>query len=159
MNLRSPSTSEMKAPEILYCLQNATGCHVTRAPDYIDEELYNQLVAMKSGKAREDYLADLRARLTPNQVLVATARLDATIAHAEKLKAAGRIVSTEDWGKRDVQRMVAGGKPKGLPQVGGQGPNETVFAGKVRSSVIGQEVPLFRRDLLAHIAKPGWFED
>ena len=152
-------TSEMKAPEILYCLQNATGCHVTRAPDYIDEELYNQLVAMKSGKAREDYLADLRARLTPNQVLVATARLDATIAHAEKLKAAGRIVSTEDWGKRDVQRMVAGGKPKGLPQVGGQGPNETVFAGKVRSSVIGQEVPLFRRDLLAHIAKPGWFED
>ena len=152
-------TSKMKAPEILYCLQNATGCHVTRAPDYIDEELYNQLVAMKSGKGREDYLADLRVRLTPNQVLVATARLDATIAHAEKLKAAGRVVSTEDWGKRDVQRMVAGGKPQGLPQVGGQGPNDTVFAQKVRSSVIGQEVPLFRRDLLAHIAKPGWFED
>ena len=51
-----------------------------RAPDYIDEELYDKLVAMKGGKAREDYLAD-------------------------------------------------------------------------------HDVPLFRRDLLACIAKPGWFED
>ena len=68
------------SPEIHYCLQQATGCHVTRAPDYIDEELYDKLVAMKGGKAREDYLAD-------------------------------------------------------------------------------HDVPLFRCDLLACIAKPGWFED
>ena len=67
----------MESPEIHYCLQNATGCHVTRAPDYIDEELYNKLVAMKRGKVREDYLADLRARLTPDQVQAATTRLDA----------------------------------------------------------------------------------
>ena len=149
----------MRAPELHFCLKTATGCHVTRAPDYIDEDLYNKLVAMKSGKAREDYLADLRARLTPDQVQAATTRLDAAIAHAEKLKEDGRVVSTDDWGKKDVQRMVAGGKAKGLPQVGGQSPKSTEFAKKVKGTVADHEVPLFRRDLLPHIAKPGWFEE
>ena len=152
-------TSKMEAQEIHYCLQNATGCHVTRAPDYIDEDLYNKLVAMKSGKAREDYLADLRARLTPDQVQAAMTRLNTAIAHAEKLKEAGRVISTDDWGKQDVQRMVAGGKAKGLPQVGGQSPKSTEFAKKVKGTVADHEVPLFRRDLLPHIAKPGWFEE
>ena len=152
-------TSKMTSPEIHYCLQQATGCHVTRAPDYIDEELYDKLVAMKGGKAREDYLADLRARLTADQVQAATTRLDAAIAHAEKLREARRVVSTEDWGKKDVQRMVAGGKSKGLQQVGGQSPKDTEFARKVKTAVADHDVPLFRRDLLACIAKPGWFED
>ena len=152
-------TSKMESPEIHYCLQYSTGCHVTRAPDYIDEELYNKLVAMESGKVREDYLADLQARLTPDQVQAATTRLNAAIAHAKKLKEAGRVISTADWGKKDVQRMVAGGKPKGLPQVGGQSPKSTEFAKKVKGTVAYHEVPLFRRDLLPHIAKPGWFAE
>ena len=152
-------TSKMESPEIHYCLQYSTGCHVTRAPDYIDEELYNKLVAMESGKVREDYLADLQARLTPDQVQAATTRLNAAIAHAKKLKEAGRVISTDDWGKKDIQRMVAGGKSKGLPQVGGQSPKSTEFAKKVKGTVAYHEVPLFRRDLLPHIAKPGWFED
>ena len=54
--------------------------------------------------------------------------------------------------------MVAGGKSKGLPQVGGQSPKSTEFAKKVKGTVADHEVPLFRRDLLPHIAKPGWFE-
>ena len=108
---------------------------------------------------REKYIADLKARLTQDQVDVAINRLDAAIAHAEKLKEAGRVISTEDWGKKDVQRMVAGGKAKGLPQVGGQSPKSTYFAKKVKGTVADHEVPLFRRDLLPHIAKPGWFEE
>lgn len=104
------------------------------------------------------HLADLRARLTPDQVQAATTRLDEAIAHAEKLKEAGYVVSTEDWGRKYVQRMVAGGKPKGLPQVGGQSPKSTEFAKKVKGSVADHSVPLFRRDLLPYIAKPGWFE-
>ena len=152
-------TSKMRAPELHFCLKTATGCHVTRAPDYIDEELYDKLVAMKGGEAREKYIADLKARLTQDQVDVAINRLDAAIAHAEKLKEAGRVISTEDWGKKDVQRMVAGGKAKGLPQVGGQSPKSTEFAKKVKGTVADHEVPLFRRDLLPHIAKPGWFEE
>ena len=100
-----------------------------------------------------------RARLTADQVQAATTRLDAAIAHAEKLREARRVVSTEDWGKKDVQRMVAGGKSKGLQQVGGQSPKDTEFARKVKTTVADHDVPLFRRDLLACIAKPGWFED
>ena len=152
-------TSKMRAPELHFCLKTATGCHVTRAPDYIDEELYDKLVAMKGGEAREKYIADLKARLTQDQVDVAINRLDAAIAHAEKLKEDGRVVSTDDWGKKDVQRMVAGPKPKPLPAVGGRSPNDTIFAKNVQADVNDLQGSLFRRDLLPHIAKPGWFED
>ena len=85
----------MRAPELHFCLKTATGCHVTHAPDYIDEELYDKLVAMKGGEAREKYIADLKAHLTQDQVDVAINRLDAAIAHAEKLKEDGRVVSTD----------------------------------------------------------------
>ena len=152
-------TSKMRAPELHFCLKTATGCHVTRAPDYIDEELYDKLVAMKGGEAREKYIADLKARLTQDQVDVAINRLDAAIAHAEKLKEDGRVVSTDDWGKKDVQRMVAGPKPKPLPAVGGRSPNDTIFAKNVQADVNDLQGSLFRRDLLPHIAKPGWFEE
>ena len=152
-------TSKMRAPELHFCLKTATGCHVTRAPDYIDEELYDKLVAMKGGEAREKYIADLKARLTQDQVDVAINRLDAAIAHAEKLKEDGRVVSTDDWGKKDVQRMVAGPKPKPLPAVGGRSPNDTIFAKNVQADVNDHQGSLFRRDLLPHIAKPGWFEE
>ena len=100
--------------------------------------------------------------LTARRILIVKeaidAAIDAAIAHAKKLKEAGRVISTADWGKKDVQRMVAGGKPKGLPQVGGQSPKSTEFAKKVKGSVADHSVPLFRRDLLPYIAEPGWFE-
>ena len=91
--------------------------------------------------------------------LAAINRLDAAIAHAEKLKEDGRVVSTDDWGKKDVQRMVAGPKPKPLPAVGGRSPNDTIFAKNVQADVNDLQGSLFRRDLLPHIAKPGWFEE
>ena len=71
----------------------------------------------------------------------------------------GRVVSTDDWGKKDVQRMVAGPKPKPLPAVGGRSPNDTIFAKNVQADVNDLQGSLFRRDLLPHIAKPGWFEE
>lgn len=90
---------------------------------------------------------------------MATARLDAAITHAEKLKEDGRVVSTDDWGKKEVQRKVAGPKPKPLPAVDGCGPNNTTFAINVQTDVNNHQRSLFRRDLLPHIAKPGWFEE
>ena len=52
-----------------------------------------------------------------------------------------------------------GPKPKPLPAVGGRSPNDTMFAKNVQADVNDLQVPLFRRDLLPHIAKPGWFEE
>ena len=152
-------TSKMTVPEMHYCLSFATGSHITRAPDFIDAELYDELIAKKGGKAREDYIADLRSRLSETQVAVAISRLDKAIAHAEKLMMDGRVISKDNWARRDVQRMVAGPSPQPLPDVGGCRPNDTEFARQVQVCVNDHQVSLFRRDLLPHIAKPGWFEN
>ena len=45
-----------------------------------------------------------------------------------------------------------------MPAVGGNAPANTEFAKRVENEVRVHQVSLFRRDLLKHIAKPGWFE-
>jgi len=152
-------TTKTKCPEVHYCLQYATGCHATRAPEFIDKELYDSLIAMKGGAAREKYIADLAARLAPIQVQFAVARLDAAIRHAEMLNGKGRVIATDEWGRQDLQRIVAGKPPPPMPKVGGNDPVKTEFAEKVEYEVRVHQVSLFRRDLLTHIAKPGWFEE
>ena len=152
-------TARIKAPELLYCLKCATGCHVIKAPEFIDRELYDKLMAMKSGEARTQYIKDLKARLDATQVEFAVSRLDEAIRLAEKLAAKGRVIATDDWNKQAVQRQVAGPAPKTLEQVGGQNPlgPDNKVAKKVAKFTADTSVSIFRRDLLPGIAKPGWF--
>ena len=149
--------SKIKARVLLYCLTKATGSHSMHLPDHIDEELYNRLVAMESGKGRDDYIASLRARLPEDQVEVAIHRLDGAIAHAKALKERGCVVSAADWEKRDIQRKVAGPPPAQLPPRKGTGKECAEYAAIAQKSVKRAVCP-FRRDLLEAIAKPGWFE-
>ena len=149
--------SKVKARVLLHCLSKATGSHSVRLPDHIDEELYNRLVAMESGKERDDYIASLRARLAEDQVEVAILRLDGAIAHAKALKERGCVVSTADWEKRDVQRKVAGQPQAPLPSYKGSNKASIEYANNAQRSVNRAVCP-FRRDLLTAIAKPGWFE-
>ncbi len=149
--------SKVKARVLLHCLSKATGSHSVRLPDHIDEELYNRLVAMESGKERDDYIASLRARLAEDQVEVAILRLDGAIAHAKALKERGCVVSTADWEKRDVQRKVAGQPQAPLPSYKGSNKVSIEYANNAQRSVNRVVCP-FRRDLLTAIAKPGWFE-
>ena len=150
--------SKIKSRELFHCLAKATGCHSLRLPDHIDEELYDKLVAMESGKAREDYIADLRARLSEDQVQVAIQRLDGAIKHAKALNDKGCVVSTADWERRDVQRKVAGRPPRPVPPYAGTNKGFAQYA-KETQKTIRRTVCLFRRDLLGAIAKPGWFEE
>ena len=150
--------SKIKSWELFHCLAKATGCHSLRLPDHIDEELYDKLVAMESGKAREDYIADLRARLSEDQVQVAIQRLDGAIKHAKALNDKGCVVSTADWERRDVQRKVAGRPPRPVPPYAGTNKGFAQYAKETQKS-IRRTVCLFRRDLLGAIAKPGWFEE
>ena len=150
--------SKIKSRELFHCLAKATGCHSLRLPDHIDEELYDKLVAMESGKAREDYIADLRARLSEDQVQVAIQRLDGAIKHAKTLNDKGCVVSTADWERRDVQRKVAGRPPRPVPPYAGTNKGFAQYAKETQKS-IRRTVCLFRRDLLGAIAKPGWFEE
>ncbi len=150
--------SKIKSRELFHCLAKATGCHSLRLPDHIDKELYDKLVAMESGKAREDYIADLRARLSEDQVQVAILRLDGAIKHAQALNDKGCVVSTADWERRDVQRKVAGRPPRPVPPYVGTKKGYVEYAKETQKS-IRRTVCLFRRDLLGAIAKPGWFEE
>ena len=150
--------SKIKSRELFHCLAKATGCHSLRLPDHIDKELYDKLVAMESGKAREDYIADLRARLSEDQVQVAIQRLDGAIKHAKALNDKGCVVSTADWERRDVQRKVAGRPPRPVPPYVGTKKGYVEYAKETQKS-IRRTVCLFRRDLLGAIAKPGWFEE
>ena len=165
-------TSKIKAPEINHCLREATGCHVTAAPDYIDEDLYDHLMTMEKGSpAREAYGKDLLKRLPISAVGVALERLDAAIARAKTLKAAGRVIAAEDWAKREVQRELAGSLPqinpnepskvlpKPLKNVGGVAPKDGKYAQDVADAATSSTAGLFRRDLMAHLAKPGWFDE
>ena len=113
---------------------------------------------MESGKAREDYIADLRARLSEDQVQVAIQRLDGAIKHAKALNDKGCVVSTADWERRDVQRKVAGRPPQPVPPYVGTKKGYAQYAKETQKS-IRRTVCLFRRDLLGAIAKPGWFEE
>ena len=150
--------SKIKSRELFHCLAKATGCHSLRLPDHIDKELYDKLIAMESGKAREDYIADLRARLSEDQVQVAIQRLDGAIKHAKALNDKGCVVSTADWERRDVQRKVAGRPPRPVPPYAGTNKGFAQYAKETQKS-IRRTVCLFRRDLLGAIAKPGWFEE
>lgn len=150
--------SKLKSKEIIHCVAKATGSHAVRVPDFIDEELYAKLVSMKSGKARDDYVAGLRARLSEDQVAVAEMRLDKAIEHAEKLKERNCVVSAADWEKREIQRKVAGSPPKDLPTYDGTSKRYAEYAQQTQNS-IRRSCCLFRRDLLRHIGKPGWFEE
>ena len=150
--------TKIKSRELFHCLAKATGSHSLRLPDHIDKELYDKLVAMESGKAREDYIADLRARLSEDQVQVAIQRLDGAIRHAKALNDKGCVVSTADWERRDVQRKVAGRPPRPVPPYVGTKKGYVEYAKETQKS-IRRTVCLFRRDLLGAIAKPGWFEE
>ena len=150
--------SKIKSRVLLHCLTKATGSHSVRLPDHIDEELYDRLVAMESGQARDDYVASLRSRLSEDQVQVAIQRLDGAIAHAKALKGRGCVVSTADWEKREVQRKVAGPPPAPLPPYKGTRKAFREYATNAQKSVLRAVCP-FRRDLLGAIAKEGWFEE
>ena len=127
--------SKIKARVLLHCVAKATGSHSVRLPDHIDEELYDRLVAMEGGKARDDYVASLRARLSEDQVEVAIRRLDGAIKHAKALKERNCVVSAADWEKRDVQRKVAGRPPAPLPSYNGFNKASAEFASKAQTTL------------------------
>ena len=153
-------TSKVKELEVFHCLKMASGCHSLRVPDFIDEELYEKLVALDKGtQARADYFDSLKARLPRSQVYATEERLDAAIQLAKTLKDNGRVVSSGDWMRRDVQRKVAGGPaPKIGDPVPGLNESQLKSARSVKTNVRDAMVTPFRRDFIPSLAKEGWFD-
>ncbi len=154
----------VKLPEIHACLQMSLGLQTDFLPTVMDEDLYAHLMEMKSGNARDIYIADLRARLPEAAVEAAVRRLDDVIAYADALKTKGRILSVDQWRSHNIQRIVAGKMPPKdgpapLPQVKGMDPVPGKMSEEVKKSAHAISNNLFRRDFMAHIAKPGWFDE
>ena len=151
-------TTKFKAGELYFAAQATIGMHGCNLPDYIDADLYTQLIALKSGDKRDALLADLASRLSPAAVDAARNRLDAAIAHAEKLASEGKVVNKADFAKRDVQKSLLARelqapdnpiKPVNRYEL----PSDCDIMRKAKRQIHS----IFVRDLFSKVVKNGWF--
>ncbi len=99
--------SKFKAPELNYCLRYSLGIYSNYVPNVIDKDLYDRLQTLKAGSPqREEYLADLKKRISPAAFNAAVQRLDDAIRHADELAAKGRVYSEADWNDHDKQKAI-----------------------------------------------------
>ena len=162
-------TTKFKTPILHYCLLNTVGMHTTAMPDYIDEDLYNHLMALaEPGDKRDNYIAELTANLPEGAKSAAISRLDEAIFYAKTLYYKGHVVSAESWNDHGRQREIAGSVPPNrnngwyddVVTVGSKTVGSS-FKGKayVGSRILHLTEGYFRRNIMSAIAKPGWFDE
>ena len=156
-------TTKFESPILHYCIMNTIGMHTTALPDYIDKDLYDNLMALaEPGERREKFIADLTANLPKAAKDAAISRLDDAINYARTLFDKGHVVSAEAWIDHDKQREIAGKVPPA--------PTARYFANAVpcgsstKAKVdVGMRIlhlteGYFRRNIMRAVAKPGWFD-
>ena len=156
-------TTKFKTPILHYCLLNTVGMHTTALPDYIDKDLYDNLMALaEPGERREKYIADLTANLPEDAKDAAISRLDDAINYAKTLSKKERVVSAEQWVDHDKQREIAGKVP---PAPTNRYYAEAVYSGNSASGrvevgkwVLHLTEGYFRRNIMRAVARPGWFD-
>ncbi len=157
-------TTKFKSPILHYCLRNTIGMHTTALPDYIDKDLYDNLMALaEPGERREKFIADLTANLPKAAKDAAISRLDDAINYAKTLSKKERVVSAEAWIDHDRQREIAGKVPP-APTKGyhaGVVPVGSSFGAKaeVGMFILHLTEGYFRRNIMRAVAKDGWFEE
>ena len=157
-------TTQFKTPILHYCLLNTVGMHTTAMPDYIDEDLYNNLMALaEPGEKREKYIAELTANLPEGAKNAAVSRLDDAIFYAKTLYYKGHVVSAESWNDHDTQRKIAGPVPPNRAN-GWYDDVVTIGSSSKARSYIGLRIlhlteGYFRRNIMRAIAKPRWFDE
>jgi hypothetical protein len=157
-------TTKFESPILHYCIMNTIGMHTTALPDYIDKDLYDNLMALaEPGKRRDDYIADLTANLPEGAKKAAVSRLDDAIDYARTLFNKKHVVSAEGWVDHNKQREIAGKVPPA--------PTARYFANAVpcgSSTKAKVEVGMrilhltegyFRRNIMRAVAKSGWFDE
>ena len=153
------NTARFENKELLLAARKAIGMQGADLPDFIDEDLYAQLMAMKPGQARDAWMAELRRRLPEDALVSAVARLDEAIAHAESLAKAGMVVKNEDFFVRDVQnKLYRRHFHAPLNQIKPTADNKFTLQDKeVVGEIQYQTRPLFVRDLFYATRKSGWY--
>lgn len=152
-------TSKFQAGELFYAAKATIGMHGCTLPDFIDEDLYAQLLELKVGEKRDALLSDLARRLPAAALDSARKRLDEAIAHAEKLAGEGKVVRNDDFSRQDVQKRLlrreldAPSNP--VKPVNGKSPFSS--ESEIVAQATRQTRSLFFRDLFRSLEKKGWF--
>jgi len=154
-------TSKFKAPELNYCLMESVGAHSSYVPNVIDEDLYNHLQALKAGQQREEYLADLRKRMSQEAFEAAVMRLDEAISRADELKARNRVYGEAEWNDREKQKEIFRDPAEKAPYIErefGTNANENLPCYKdVEYSRTKLTQSVYKRNELNRSAKLDWF--
>ena len=150
--------AKFKSGELQWALRKVCGNQRARLPDFVDRELYDRLVSLKAGPARDTYVAGLRKRLPDDAVRAAVARLDEGIAHAEKLAAEGRVVEEAEFARRDVQNRLLRPERQAPDPVTRVGRNGYKLTGEIADTARRQGRSIFCETLLHAIERPGWFD-
>ena len=96
------NVAKIKSPVIASCLRHATGSFLGAAPETIDRDMYNALMALKNNPAQKRaFLDELGDRLSPEGLEALEKRLNSAISRAESLEKKGRVVDAENWGEID----------------------------------------------------------
>ena len=113
---------------------NSLGWNCVPVPDEIDEDMYNNLMALDKqpdgspSQGRIDFEKQLRPRLGEAEFNAAMTRLDEAIAAAKDIAAAGRVRKPEYWSSDEAIGRAAHGAPAVkqesiLPTIGGNAPD------------------------------------
>jgi len=159
--------TKFKAGELYYAANRAVGMHGLALPNFIDEDLYRELTALRTGERREAYLADLSKRLPPDAVDSARRRLDQAIDHALKLGAEYKVVKNGDFEKQAVQKSLI------EPEINAENPVKPVGDFQLPMERLTRDKELnkrlivrraninvksfFMRDFYGKVTKPDWF--
>jgi len=154
---------KFEAPELHFCLMYSFGMYSNHVPNVIDEDLYNQLQTLKDGPKRDEYIADLKTRLSQKAVDAAVMRLDDAIRRADELKAKGRVYSEADWNDRDKQRAVYNDPAERIPtlekQFGVRPRTNLKICEKIFEGIRCMTQGNYKRNLFDRSAKIGWFAE
>ena len=139
--------------------------HGMAMPEYIDEDMFNHLVALKkdntgTNQARKDFLDGLAKRLPPEAAAAAEKRLDEAIAWAEQLAEAKLVVSADKFRNPATQRILQSAVGIVTPRklVAGQYDTEAAEppGSRVKQDALEiaqhQSQTLFKRDIFAAIS-------
>ena len=84
--------------EIGVALSMSFGMHSIGFPDAIDEDFYNHLIELDNDpKAKSDFLAALKPRLSKRAFDATEMRLNDAIAYAKRLAGKNRVFTADDW--------------------------------------------------------------
>ncbi len=130
-------------------------------PQEMDRDLYDRLVALKSGSARKSHLAEIRKRLGEDspQFKAAVTRLDEAIKYAEGLMKEGRVYSTDQWETQECQRAIASRQPKEEDMLSTKGMKHTDELDNVKANMFYVLSDNFVfRDMLKSDIMPGYLK-